>query len=41
MSHLAIWEMEGEKMAGSGECMLSLCFGYFPAAGVKLLAVVG
>lgn len=23
MSHLAIWEMEGEKMAGSGECIYS------------------
>lgn len=41
MSHLAIWEMEGEKMAGSGEGMLNIFLGYFPAAGVKLLAAVG
>lgn len=40
MSHLAIWEMEGEKMAGGGECMLGISLGYFPS-GVKLLAAVG
>lgn len=30
MSHLAIWEMEGEKMAGGGACMLSNMLGLLP-----------